>query len=637
MLTQMRTFTRGWIAYLLLFVLVIAFAIWGVNDVFSGVGSQHLAQVKGRSITPAMLSRELALTIQAERANGANISQQDAIDAGLHRQLLTSLIGRNSLYAYQEHINVNAGDTLVAERIRSIPATQNPVTGTFDQSLYQRFLQQMRYTQSEFESDIRGDLTTQMMMEAMARGVRAPSSFGALAFVYETETRTISVAEAPASAVGTIPQPTETQLQAFWEDSQEQLRLPEFRSLTLVYARPADFVGRANVPEARLREEFEARRPALAQPERRTYVRIAAQNQAQANDAAARLQRGESAEAVAQALGLQFTRGENQARTEVPDSAVANAVFEGQARGAPRVVQGQLSPWVVVRVESVTAGREPDFAAMRDDLRQAIAQDEAADLLNAAVGTFEDARAEGASVADAARRAGLPTVTVDAVEAGGRDQSGQPVAALGGDEDLLQTIFATPEGEATDFLPAEDADVLVSVDRVIATRVRPLDEVRADLTQVWLARERVNRLRELGEQTMAAVRGGQSFAAAARANRFSVRVTSQPIDRRTASQALPARGLAGQIFASQPGAVVMDLRPDGGAAYIALVESVNRIDPATQPQVLEQLRGQMEGNLGSSLAEATQNAIIDWADARRNDTLLDRLFRTSEQQSEDAP
>lgn len=635
MLSQMRTFTRGWVAYLLLFVLVIAFAIWGVNDVFSGVSSQSLAQVKGREITPAMLTRELELTLRAERSNGANLSQQEAIDAGMHRRLLDGLIGRQSLYAYQEHINVSAGDTLVAQRIREIPATQNPVTGTFDQTAYQRFLQQMRYAQGEFESDIRGDMTTQMMMEAMVRGVRAPSSYGALALAYESETRTISVAEAPASAAGAIPQPTETQLQAFWEDSQEQLRLPEFRGVTMVYARAADFVARANVSDARLREEFEARRAALSQPERRTYVRLSAQNQAQANDAAARLQRGESADAVAQALGLQATRGENQARGDVPDAAVAAAVFEGQ-RGATRVIQARLSPWAVVRVDAITPGREPDFAAMRDELRQAIAQDEAAELLNTAVSTFEDARAEGVSLADAARRAGLPTTSIAAVEAGGRNQEGQPVEALAEQQDLLGTIFATPEGEATDFVPLGDADVMVSVDRIIPSRVRPLDEVRGDLTEVWVARERVNRLRELGEQAIAAVRGGQSFAAAARANRFAVRVTSQPINRRTAAEALPARGLAGQIFAAQPGTVVTDLRPDGGAVYIAQIEAVNRVDPATQPQAVEEFRGQLQNSIGTSLGEATQSAIIDWADARRNEALLNRLFRTSDQQDEGA-
>lgn len=636
MLLQFRNVTRGWIATIIVALIGLATVLFLIpNSGFSFSGSAGLATVGGRDITPPQLTRELSLTLRAQRADGQNISQQEAVDAGLHLRLLEGMINRVAMYWFAEKIGVSASDAQVAARIREIPATHNAVTNAFDETAYDSFLQQLGYNRAEFEQDVRGDLTTQMLMESLASGVRAPSSFGALAYAYDAETRVVSIAEAPAAAVGTIPQPTEPQLQAFYEDNQQQLRLPEFRALTLVFARPADFVSRVQVPEARIREEFDSRAAALTQPERRTYVRIAAANEAQANDAAARLNRGESATSVAAAMSLQATRGENQARAEVPDNAVGEAVFRAQVRGPAIVARGSLSPFVVVRVEGSTPAVAPNYASYRTQIHDAIAQEEAQGLLNTAISTFEDARGGGATLVEAARQAGLTSLVIPAVEAGGRDQQGRPVEALAGAEEVLSMAFETPEGEASDFTPAADADVVVGVDRIIPESVRPLEEVRTQLAQAWMARERQNRLRELGETIVTAVNGGQGLEAAARANRARVVVSSRPIDRRGASQ-LPARGLPGQLFAAAEGGVVSDMRSDGGAVLVAVVEHINRPDAAANPQIVEAARLQMQQNLGSSLGEALQGEIVERARPRRNDALIAQTYRPSNETDEAA-
>ena len=625
MLAQMRGFARSWVAYILLFVLAVAFAIWGVADVFSGPGGQNLASVGGRNITPPQLAREMELTLRAERNNGNNMTQQEAIDAGMHLRLLEGMIGRLALSEYAKKLGVNASDVQVAARIRDIPAVMNPVTGSFDEAAYDAFLQQLRYTRREFEEDVRSDITNNMVLEALMAGVRAPTSYGAMLLSYQAETRVVSIAEAPISSVGDIPAPTDAQLELFWQESQDALRVPEYRALTLVYAAPQDFVPRVSVPDQRLREEFEARRAAMTQPERRTYIRMAAQNEAQANDAVARLARGESPDTVAAALGLQVIRGENHVRDEVTDPRVAQAVFAAPA-GSPRAVQGQLSPWVVIRVDAITGAVEPDFAAMRDELRQAIALDEAADMLNEAVSTFEDARASGSSVAEAAARSGLRVVPVPAVDSHGHDPNNAEIEALAGNEELIRTAFETAEGESSDFIPVGDADVIVSVDSVRPSYVRPLAEVRGQLTQAWISRERVRRLREKADQMTAAVRGGQTFEAAARANGFSVVIDSRELDRRMAAQ-IPARGLSGQVFAAEPGGLASDIRADGGAMLVAQVEQINRVDPATMPQEVEAMRAQMQQSLAQSFGQSLQDEIVRRANVRRNERLLNQTFR----------
>lgn len=638
MLTEMRRFSRSWVAYLLLFILAALFVLFLGNgqsllDTLQVQGSNFVAKGRGYQITAPQLARELELTLRAQRNQGQNISQADAVEAGIHRQLLEGMIARRAFHAYADRIGVSASNAQVASRIREIPAVLNPVSGSFDADAYQRFLGELRYTQTEFEQDIRGDLTSDMLMEALIAGLRAPSSYGAMVLTYDGETRVISAAEAPALLVGAIPAPTQEQLQTLYQESQQQLRVPEYRAVTLVYARPQDFVSRVTIPEDRFEQELAARRAALTQPEKRTYVRISAQSEQQANDAAARLARGEDPAAIATALGVQALRAENQARNEVPDARVAEAVFATAPRSAARVIRAQLTPWAVVRVDSVTAAVEPDLTSVRAELRQAIALDEAGQLLNDAVTAFEDARGSGTAVAEAARQAGLTVVTAPAVDEHGHDQQDQALAAFAEQPGLLQAVFETPEGESSEFMPVGDADVVVSVDRVTPSTVRPFDTVREQLATVWTGRERARRMRELGENLVRAVREGQSFAAAARAQRFRMVVNGQEVDRRAASQ-IPARGLPAQIFAASEGAVLSEVRADGGAVLAVVVERINRVNAAERPQEVEAARQQIQQSLQQSFGQTVQAEAVAQSRTQRNERLLNQLYPSDAAQAE---
>lgn len=630
MLLDLRKATRGWVAGIILGLLVIAFALWGVNDVFSGVSSNHVAKIGQETVTPQQLQRTLSLVLTREREeNGNLVTREQAVESGLHMQILEELIAQRSMWAFANLLGVHASNEQVGEFIHSLPGVRDPVSGRFSTQAYEQFVAQNNYTVGEFEHEIRGDLSQQLMMQALVAGVRAPGSYGAMALAYESERRTISIAEAPIALAGNVPAPDATQLQAFYEENQERLQTPEYRGVTLVLARLSDFVALVDVPEERLREEFEERRASLARPETRTLAQLSAPDEATARQAAARLAAGEAPEAIATAMGLQAVAYEARQRDGVADSAVADAAFEMNIGDAPRVVRGRLSPWAVVELIGVTPSVEARFEDMRESLHDEIAEIEASDLRDDAIAAFEEARSAGTPIAEAGRAARLHVVEAPAVTAQGATQDGRRVPEFDAAPELLRMAFETPEGEASDFVPAgDDVDAVVSVERVIPVSVRPLEEVREDLEQAWLMRERVRRLNEIRDEIVTAVEGGQSFAAAARAHRVPVVVSSQPIDRQRVQQ-LPAREIGALIFEAAVGDVVSDTRNDGGAVLLAQVERIERADPAENAAQLEQGRLQLQQSLGESLVEALTYAAQERVAPKRNTRLIERMFAPS--------
>ncbi|MGE3581530.1 MAG: SurA N-terminal domain-containing protein [Hyphomonadaceae bacterium] len=633
----MRAFTRTFAARALLVVLALAFAIWGVNDFLGGVGRNELARIGDRAVTPQMLDRDFRNWLENQRNSEEPVTRTQALEQNVPARLLDAMVGRIALQQYVERLGIHVSDELVAARIREVPAARNPINNSFDQGQYMQFLQAIGYTPGEFEREVRADLSVEQLIRSLVGGVRAPRSVAALGLAFESERRVITVAEAPVSRIGAIPPPTEAQLQAFYNEMRPNLRVPEYRALTLVYARASDFTSRVDVPETRIAEEFEARRAALGQPERRTIVQISAQNEAQARDAAARLSRGEEPAAIASALGVQTVTHAERAQTDIPDRAIATAAFSAQLN-AVSTVRGTLAPWAAIRVTAIEPAVTPTLADHRDEIRNAIAEEEAVDLMNEAVAAFNDSRAEGAAFAQAARANGLTVVVVPAVNDQGRTPAGENAEAFVDQPELLRAAFSAPEGEATDFVPAADgADVLINVDRVTPATTRPFAEVRESLVGIWTQRQRLERVQAMGRRVAEAVVAGRTFQQAAAAEGGAIVVRSQPIDRQTAAQQIPARQLGSAIFGAHEGEVVFDVRLDGQSLMIAHVEAIQRADPAApeNAEAVERWRNEMRQSIQLSLSQAVEAAVRERARVRRNDALLRQTYGGADGAGED--
>jgi peptidyl-prolyl cis-trans isomerase D len=638
MLLELRKVTRGAFASIVLGLIGLAMVLFliprqGIPNPFAGA---YLAKVGDTEITANDLNRAIDSLVMRGHANGRNFTKEDIVEQGAHLQILDDLISQASMENYARHKGVRASDAQVAMRIRSFPGLTDPVTHAFEPQSYAGFLANNHYTSQEFEQEERREVTVEMMMHALSDGVRIPSSFGAMAVTIHTESRTASVAQAPLSIVGDIAPPTEAQLQNYYTENKERLQLPEFRQLTLVFARKADFAARANITEDQIRQEFNNRAPRLGSPEKRSSVRIAVQTQAQGNDVVARINAGQSPDAVAAATHLQAVHGTDETHDAVTDGRVADALFAMPANSPARLVQGQLS-WVVVKPLAVTPGVTVQYSAYHDQIKNELQTAAANQLIDAAINSFEETRAAGSSVVQAAQTGGLSVVAVPAVEEHGIDLQRQPVPALSGQTELLRTAFHTAGGEASDFIQVADGEALVSVEHITPPHAPPLAEIRDQVSTMWRNGEVGRRLLQISDELAQAVQRGQDFASAARAHHLQVVMTSVRINQDNAGR-IPARQLVGQIFGARQNAVVSDqcvqrpAQPLGGLCahgdefLIAHLESINHLDPATAPQLVQQARASVQQEIESSFAEALAQQITVDAHPTKSQEQITRAY-----------
>jgi len=576
MLARFRAFAKSWVALLLLGLLIVSFAVFGTEDFLQPRGGDWVVRAGDRTISGAEFRRLFDnYREQAARQSGQPLTTEAAVERGLHLRVMEELASAEAFAVLLRKIGVIPADSLVVEEIRKAPIFFNPISGRFDPQAYQAELARNDLTPERFEGFLRDELAQSHFVSGVVAGLRAPRIYTAVNAALEAETRDVSLALVHQGLIEPPPAPTDAQLAAFLNENADRLRRPEFRALTVVRFNAADLASTVTVDPAEVQRQFEFRRESLATPERRTLIQIPAPNQAAAAQAAQRLRAGEDPAAVARSLGRNAVPYDNAPLSAVADRRVGEAAFRLQPGQVSDPVQGDLG-WSVVKVLAVTPGSQPTLEQVRPALEAELRADAAETRLSTLVDQYERAREEGATLPEAARRAGVPALSLAPVTQDGRAQNGEP---LGLEPQLLQAAFDLGVGEESDIIeigPGRYA--AVRVDRRIAPAVPPLGEIRGPLAQAWTQREVERRLTARADALAAAARRGGTLEAAAQA--IGAPFTRLPgLTRSGQGSPVPPQTL-GEIFAARPGEIFRTGNGQVGM-LVGRVEAV-RFPPAAQ-------------------------------------------------------
>jgi peptidyl-prolyl cis-trans isomerase D len=491
MLAAFRAFAKSWVAALLIGVLIVAFAVWGIRDVFRGRISDAVITAGSRTITSADFKREFDQQKSAlEQQYGQPIPTELAAANGLDRQILEGLGTREAFAELLRRIGLQPSDKLVVSEIQKIPAFFDPVSGRFDKKAYAQRLADNGMTVPVFERLIRDELAQQQLAMGLASGLLVPRAYSAMAAVYGLENRDVAAIEVLPTSVPQPAAPTDAQLTAFMKELGPRLMKPEYRQLSIVRFSP-DQVQAGPVDEAEVLKRYNFRKDTLSKAETRTIVQIPAKDAATAAQITARLAKGEAPDAVAKSLGASAITYPDKPQSAIPDRKVAAAAFQMKA-GQTQTVQGDLGQ-AVVRVDKVTPGHQVTLEEIRPALEAEVRKDAAVQKVDQLSQAYDDAHSKGATLAEAAQKAGVPVITVGPVAKNGVDPEGKPVPGLS--EKIMDTAFSLPAGGESELVDAGNGEYFaVRADKVIPPAMRTLEEVRPDLTRAWLQREIVKRM-----------------------------------------------------------------------------------------------------------------------------------------------
>jgi peptidyl-prolyl cis-trans isomerase D len=174
MLQAIRDKVTGWIAYGIIFLISVPFALWGVNSYLGGGEAQPAAMVNGEEISIRDLDQAYATYRQRlSQLFGGSIPESFASESMLREQVLGQLIEEIALLQYTREQYYRIGDEELNRIIRNMNVFQRD--GQFDTEIYQSQLRSLGYSPLGFEEELRRTNAMQQLQSGiLATAFQAP-------------------------------------------------------------------------------------------------------------------------------------------------------------------------------------------------------------------------------------------------------------------------------------------------------------------------------------------------------------------------------------------------------------------------------------------------------------------------------
>ncbi|MEP1230107.1 MAG: SurA N-terminal domain-containing protein [Litorimonas sp.] len=610
---------RNFMVAILVGLLVVAFAVWGVNDVFTPNAGNAVIAVGDKEVSrqdfETQFSRELRVLA---RERGEGLSNQEAYNQGLHNQILSRMVTDTviSLDADELGIGVNRRDA--RDSVKEIEVFQNELTGEFSETKLNEILGQNQISRQQFERDTLRDLRRRQTVPSIIGGIEAPAQFAANYYNFITEQRKATLLEINEKSIDPITEPDDETIQTYIDANTSSFMAPEYRSVIMIRLEPSDFAEDLTITDEEIKDAFDYRVELgqIGSSETRDAVLITAPDEETALKAVEALLTGEDPSLVASGLGLVspdiYTAVGPDGIFE-PESA--KAAFEVQ-EGEAKAILGSLGNWVAVYVPVVQAAVIPDFDAAKAELQTTLLREKAQDALYDITGQMEDLATEGKTLEEIALELDLPMAEYDYFDRLGDTQDGMPLAGFTGipgiasDDAVLREIFTSDLGFETDlFETTTGGYVTLRVEDIIDSKLRPFEEIKEQAANFWKTEQINEALTQKSVALNTEIREGKTLEQVAEELGEGASLKQVGITRANPPQDIGSQ-VAVALLEASPGDVVRGLGAGPSLMNIARLDEIIPNADGLAGQFLDVIQERTTSAISTDIQNAYQGAIL---------------------------
>ncbi|HET7211189.1 MAG TPA: peptidyl-prolyl cis-trans isomerase [Methyloceanibacter sp.] len=541
-LESLRKSAGGVIGVGFVLILIASFIIWFPAGWFQGYGTQDVITVGDVKIGPQqyMRAQQDMLRVMSSQA-GRSLSLQEARALGLDRLVVARLVGGAAIDMHTRALKLGVSDAALLDEIMKDPVFQDG-TGKFSPASFQQALYSLDMNEQGFLASMREQNLREQILTTVGEVVNTPVMLVEALNRYVGESRTLRYVLVPASAAGTIPEPSDEDLKRYYENNKGKFTQPEFRKVGVLAVTPETVKDRLQITDADINAAFETKKDKLGTPEKRLIQQIIFPDLAAANAAYQKIQSGADFLAVAKDQGLSDADIDlgTLARAELADSAIAEAAFALEPNKVSEPVTGKLGSIVLLRVTAVQPGKTVTLEESKASLEKALLKERASGVILDLHDKIEDQLASGATLAEIGDKLKLSYQVVDQVNREGRRPDGSAVT-LPQQTELLNAVFATDAGVENDPIDAQDDGIIwYEVMGVVPEQLKLFDQVKDKVAKNWRAEAARTKAAKYAQELVASLNAGKTLEDIAKDLNVEV-LTSDPLKRESITvNVLPA-------------------------------------------------------------------------------------------------
>ena len=326
-LQSIRERLTGVLAFAILGILIVPFALVGVNEYFTSSSGNIVARVNETEISTNDFNQSFSnYRRRMQSILGAAYDPVQFDQLIVRREHLDDLINQELITQAAQSMGLDVDDATLAEEIRQIPAFQ--VDGEFNADVYQSRLLSQGMTPQQFQAEMRSQFVITELPKNIAESSIATSSELKEFVGLLDQQRSFNAVQVPAASPEPAPEFSNAEIAAWHESHSADYQSAE--QVVIEYVELDAALLPAGPPPAEdvLRNQFEAQKARFISPEQRNVSHILIEVSSDANEADI-----ETARQTAEDLSMRAQAGEDFATLAIENSQDSGSAASGGELG----------------------------------------------------------------------------------------------------------------------------------------------------------------------------------------------------------------------------------------------------------------------------------------------------------------
>ena len=408
MLDLLRKNATGPLGIALIILLVFAFSIWGVGDIFRGYNANILAKIGNRELNAQNylfnFNREVnRISNQLERI----VTTEEAINSGLHYQILDRSLVELSANAASDEIGLIASDDAIKKRILSTNAFKNAFN-QFDRNIFEQIIRQNGLTEDSFLVLERDSHVLSQLSKSVFKDINPPSALNDLLFRYQFERRNVDYIIISPDEISQENEVDKNEIEIFYNENINLYKTEETRDFSVISLNVSTLSKLENVSDEEINIFYEDNKYNYYEPEKRSYYLIPYFSNEDAIEALEKYRSNGDIGKILIDRNLNINDVDQGLITF--DDGISESVSETAFNASLNQLSGPTeSPFgpSLIYVNEIISEKEIKIEEIKNQIIIDIQKDKAKDKVYSLYGEIEDLRAEGKTLEEIAEEKSL--------------------------------------------------------------------------------------------------------------------------------------------------------------------------------------------------------------------------------------
>ena len=620
MLDLLRKNATGPLGIALIILLVFAFSIWGVGDIFRGYNANILAKIGNRELNAQNylfnFNREVnRISNQLERI----VTTEEAINSGLHYQILDRSLVELSANAASDEIGLIASDDAIKKRILSTNAFKNAFN-QFDRNIFEQIIRQNGLTEDSFLVLERDSHVLSQLSKSVFKDINPPSALNDLLFRYQFERRNVDYIIISPDEISQEDEVDKNEIEIFYNENINLYKTEETRDFSVISLNVSTLSKLENVSDEEINIFYEDNKYNYYEPEKRSYYLIPYFSNEDAIKALENYSSNGDIEKILIDRNLNINDVDQGLITfnDGISESVSETAFNASLNQLSGPTESPFGPSLIY-VNEIISEKEIKIEEIKDQIIIDIQKDKAKDKVYSLYGEIEDLRAEGKTLEEIAEEKSLSIESFQNINDFGQRIDGSIInnPSL---EELINLVFLNDVDE--DLEPYEDNEGNLNffrIDNINYSQQIPINEAMESIRLSILENKSIENVKTKSEEIFDRLKEyNNNLDFISDENDLAI-ATSGILSRTSSNEIFTSKALS-EIFKTEKGSSFIVNAAIGNSIVIGKVSNIDLLEKTEERMeaINEINKSRLENDLIVSLAEEHQKELS-------SEIFLDRL------------